>query len=60
MQAQFERADHELSKRIWQDVIDRGIDIDRVINLMYRCSFHDDDIEMTKTDQAYQETGLIG
>ena len=60
VQAQFERADQELSKRLWQDVVDKGIDIDRVINLMYRCSFHDDDIEMTEIDQSYKESGLIG
>ena len=59
VQAQFERADEELSQRLWQDASDRGIDIDRVINLMYRCSFHEDDFEMVKADEAYQQTYLI-
>ena len=47
VQAQFARGDEELTKRLWQDVADRKIDLDRVINLMYTCSFHEDDEEMT-------------
>ena len=60
VQAQFARGDEELTKRLWQDVADREIDLDRVINLMYTCSFHEDDYEMTKVDETYQKTGLIG
>ncbi len=60
VQAQFDRADAELSKRLWQDVADRDIDLDRVINLMYTCSFHDEDDEMIKVDETYQKTGLVG
>ena len=60
VQAQFDRADEELTRRLWQDVADRGIDLDRVINLMYTCSFHEDDYEMTKVDETYQRTGLVG
>ena len=60
VQAQFDRADEELTNRLWQDVADRKIDLDRVINLMYTCSFHEDDEEMTKVDETYQKTGLVG
>ena len=60
VQAQFDRGDEELTKRLWQDVADREIDLDRVINLMYSCSFHEDDYEMTKVDETYQKTGLVG
>ena len=60
VQAQFERADEELTRRLWQDVADRGIELDRVINLMYTCSFHEDDMEMTMVDEAFQKTGLVG
>ena len=60
VQAQFDRGDEELTKRLWQDVADRNIDLDRVINLMYTCSFHEDDYEMTKVDETYQKTGLVG
>ena len=59
VQAQFERGDEELTKRLWQDVADRGIDLDRVINLLYTCSCHDDN-EMTSVDETYQKTGLVG
>ena len=60
VQAQIVLADEELTKRLWQDVADRNIDLDRVINLMYTCSFHEDDNEMTAVDDTYQKTGLIG
>ena len=60
VQAQFDRGDEELTKRLWQDVADRDIDLDRVINLMYTCSFHEDDYEMTKVDETFQKTGLVG
>ena len=60
VQAQFDRGDEELTKRLWQDVADRKIDLDRVINLMYTCSFHEDDNEMIKVDETYQKTGLVG
>ncbi len=60
VQAQFTRGDEELTKRLWQDVADRKIDLDRVINLMYTCAFHDDDEEMTRVDETYQKTGLVG
>ncbi len=60
VEAQFNRGDKELTKRLWQDVADRKIDLDRVINLMYTCSFHEDDNEMTKVDETYQKTGLVG
>ena len=60
VQAQFDRTDQELTKRLWQDVADRKIDLDRVINLMYTCSFHENDEGMTKVDETYQKTGLVG
>ncbi len=60
VQAQFDRGDEELTKRLWQDVADRKIDLDRVINLMYTCAFHEDDEEMTRVDETYQKTGLVG
>ena len=59
VQAQFDRGDEELTKRLWQDVADRKIDLDRVINLMYTCAFHEDDEEMTRVDETYQKTGLV-
>ena len=60
VQAQIVLSDEELTKRLWQDVADREIEIDRIINLMYTCSFHDDDEEMTRVDETYQRTGWLG
>ena len=54
------QGDEELTKKLWQDVADRDIDLHRVINLMYTCSCYEDDYEMTKVDETYQKTGLIG
>ncbi len=54
VRAQFELADQELSDRLWQDVIDRGINLERIINLMYCCSSHDDDQEMLEIDELFQ------
>ncbi len=60
VQAQLDNMDEESTKRIWQDVAKKGIDFDRVINLMYTCSIHEDDNEMLKIDEIYQRTGLVG
>tara|TARA_Y100001968_G_scaffold117815_1_gene107286 strand:- start:490 stop:783 length:294 start_codon:yes stop_codon:yes gene_type:complete len=60
VQAQLDRTDEELTRRLWKDVADRKIDLDRVINLMYSCKLHEDDNEMTKVDESYQRTGLVG
>ena len=46
-EAQFERGDQEFIKRLWRDVADIKIDLDRMINLMNSCSFHNDDNDMT-------------
>ncbi len=54
--AQFNLGDHELCKRLWQDIADRNIDLERVIYLMYNCNFHDDEELMLETDLAYYNT----
>ena len=51
--AQFQLADHELARRLWQDVADRGLDVDRILNLMYGCCFQDEDDSMQETDSRY-------
>ena len=60
VQAQMDSTDKELTKKLWKDVTDKGIDLDRVITLMYSCSLHEDDNEMIKVDEIYQRTGLVG
>ena len=52
--AQFELGDHELTSRLWQEVGDRQIDIDRIIHLMYGCTFHDNEEEMLEVDLAFE------
>ena len=53
VQAQFQLADQELTQRLWQDVADRNLDVDRIIHLMYRCRFHDDIEALQAADDAY-------
>ena len=51
--AQFQLADAELSRRLWQDVADRKLDVDRLLNLMYGCWFPDDLQAMQEADRDY-------
>ena len=53
VQAQFQLADQELTQRLWQDVADRNLDVDRIIHLMYCCRFHDDIEALRAADDAY-------
>ena len=52
--AQFQLADAELSRRLWQDVAERKLDVDRLLNLMYGCWFPDDLQAMQEADRDYQ------
>ena len=52
--AQFLLGDAELSQRLWQDVADRGLDVERIEQLMYGCWFQDAPYAMAKADAAYQ------
>ena len=51
--AQFHLADDELSRRLWQDVAERELDVDRILNLMYGCWFQEDREAMQEADAAY-------
>ena len=51
--AQFQLADQELTKRLWQDVADRNLDVDRIENLMYRCFFQSDKDALSAADEAF-------
>ncbi|MAV10193.1 MAG: hypothetical protein CMN96_01920 [Synechococcus sp. MED850] len=57
--AQFQLADDELSRRLWQDVADQGLDVDRVLNLMYGCWFQDDETAMQEADHDYLEHAAL-
>ena len=54
VRAQFQLADEALTSQLWQEVAERGMDVDRITNLMYRCLFQDDENEMLNADQEYQ------
>ena len=51
--AQFLLGDGELSQRLWQDVADRELDVERIEQLMYGCWFQDDPDSMAEADAAY-------
>ncbi len=53
-QAQFQFADAELSQRLWQDVADRDLDVDRILNLLYGCWFQEDEKALRAADADYQ------
>ena len=53
-QAQFQLADAELSQRLWQDVADCDLDVDRVLNLLYGCWFQDDPAALCAADAEFQ------
>ena len=52
-QAQFQLGDAELNHRLWQDVADRELDVERIEQLMYGCWFQDDPDAMAAADAAY-------
>ena len=54
VQAQIADGNSTLAGQIWNEASKRKMDIERIINLMYRCHFHDEDEAMTEADGAYQ------
>ena len=53
VEAQFQLADDELSRRIWQEIADQNIPVERVENLLYCCFFQDDPAAMKEADEDY-------
>ena len=53
VRAQFELADMELSRRLWQDVADRDLEVGRILHLLYGCGCHQDEAEMVDVDETY-------
>ena len=51
--AQFYLADDELTNRLWKEVADRQLDEKRIIHLMYKCIFHDDNESMVEADEYF-------
>ena len=52
--AQFHLPVDELSRRLWQDVAERELDVDRILNLMYGCWFQDDPAALRAADAEFQ------
>ena len=38
---------------LWQEVADRDMDVSRIENLLYGCSFHDDEAAMAEVDDDF-------
>lgn len=56
--AQFEQADAELTRRYWQEVADRDLEVGRILHLLFGCSCHDDEEEMLAADTVYLSMGV--
>ena len=54
VRAQFQFADKSRTQQLWQEVADRGMDVDRITNLMYGCHFQDDETAMLIADREYE------
>ena len=52
-EAQMEWRDAELSSRLWQEVIDRGMDRGRILHLMYTVETPQDEEALQNADMAY-------
>ena len=52
-EAQMEWRDAELSSRLWQEVIDRGMDRGRILHLMYTVETPQDEEALQYADMAY-------
>tara|TARA_B100000524_G_scaffold327994_1_gene212404 strand:- start:108 stop:554 length:447 start_codon:yes stop_codon:yes gene_type:complete len=54
VRAQFQLGDASRTAELWQEVANRGLDVDRITHLMYGCHFQDDDETMLFADKEYQ------
>ena len=52
VKAQFVLHDRELTIRLWQEVLERKMDLGRIVNLLYGCNFHDVE-SMLVADEKY-------
>ena len=51
--AQFVLADQELSRRLWQDVADRDLEVGRILHLLYGGWAFENDEDMLEADQQF-------
>jgi len=52
-EAQMDWRDAELSSRLWQEVHDRGMDLGRILHLMFSVDTPQDEAALQKADMAY-------
>ena len=53
LHAQFILSDPVLTARLWDEVDERGMDLGRIIHLLYGCSVHDDVEVLRRADESY-------
>lgn len=51
--ALFILSDSELSRRLWQDVADRDLELGRILHLLYGCWNLENDEEMLEADKRF-------
>ena len=54
VRAQFQLGNASRTAQLWQEVANRGMDVERITHLMYGCHFQDDDDAMLIADNEYQ------
>ena len=52
-EAQFYLGNRFQEIYLWQEVADRDMDVSRIENLLYGCSFHDDEVAMAEADESF-------
>ena len=52
-EAQFYLGNRFQEIYLWQEVADRDMDVSRIENLLYGCSFHDDAAAMAEADDDF-------
>jgi len=52
-EAQFYLGNRFQEIYLWQEVADRDMNVSRIENLLYGCSFHDDEVAMTEADASF-------
>ena len=52
-EAQFYLGNRFQEIYLWQEAADRDMDVSRIENLLYRCSFHNDEEAMVEADREF-------
>ena len=52
-EAQFYLGNRFQELYLWQEVADRDMEVSRIENLLYECSFHDDEAAMVEADRDF-------